>query len=68
MGEVGMRTPRLSTGLGCGFSVSPRKWIRTSMSLIVVKTQADATGKSSQKGAKARSENPEASRRLRWTL
>jgi hypothetical protein len=66
--EVGMRGPRVSTGLGYGFSVSPRKQVRTSMSLILVKTQVDATGKRSQKGAKARSENPEASRRLRWTL
>lgn len=73
-GEVGMRAPRLSAGLGYGFPVSgvwffSEKWIRTSsMSLILVKTQVDATGKSSQKVAKARSENPDASRRLSWTL
>lgn len=38
------------------------------MSLILVKTQANATGKHYQKGTKAKSENPEASRRLRWIL
>lgn len=66
-GDVGMKAPRLGIGLGDVFSVSPRKWIRTSKSLRLVKSQVDATGKRSQK-AKARSENPEASRRLKRTF
>lgn len=60
---VGMRAPRLSAGFGYGFPVSgvwffSEKWIRTSMSLILVKTQGDDTGKSSQKGSKIKVRKP----------